>query len=394
MTEDIAANILIVDDLPENLLALEALIRTEGCKIYQAQSGEEALALLLKYDFALAILDVQMPGMTGFELADLMRGTDKTRHIPIVFVTAASRETGYSFKGYENGAVDFLYKPLDGSSVKSKVSVFVDLFLHRQEIKQQVAELKEAREQQQVLLSVLQTTKQELQGALQMRDEFMSMVAHELRTPLGVLSLDVQTRLQHLAAGTPGYFDAENMATMLAKDRRQVKSMTRLIEDMLDVSRIQNGKLSIRATRVNLSKLLERLVADFSQLDETRVILLNAPPGVEGWWDEFRLEQIVVNLLTNALRYGIGQPIEVTLTKSPKLAHISVRDHGIGIPKEDQQRIFDRFVRVNNKTVSNGLGLGLYVTKHLVEAHGGSIAVESREGEGSVFTVVLPLGLD
>jgi signal transduction histidine kinase len=181
---------------------------------------------------------------------------------------------------------------------------------------------------------------------------------------------------------------------MLAKDRRQVKSMTRLIEDMLDVSRIQNGKLSIRATRTNLSKLLERLVNDFSQLDESRIILLNAPPHVEGWWDEFRLEQIVVNLLTNALRYGVGKPIEITLTRSAKVAHITVRDHGIGIPLGEQQRIFEQFVRVANPVVSNGLGLGLYVTKHLVEAHGGSIAVVSRDGQGSVFSVVLPLGLD
>src|SRR5665811_448406 len=122
------AKLLIVDDLPENLLALNALIRGDDRIVFQASSGEEALALLLEHEFALAILDVQMPGMNGFELARLMRGTEKTRHIPIVFVTAAGKESNYATWGYETGAVDFLYKPLDLYAVRSKVNVFVELY--------------------------------------------------------------------------------------------------------------------------------------------------------------------------------------------------------------------------------------------------------------------------
>ncbi|MFN3570937.1 MAG: two-component system response regulator, partial [Polaromonas sp.] len=132
------AKVLIVDDLPDNLLALNALIRLEGRDIHQASSGEAALDLLLQHEFALAILDVQMPGMNGFELAELMRSTEKTRHIPIVFVTAAGKESNYAFKGYETGAVDFLYKPLDSEAVKSKVNVFVELYLQRNETRRQV----------------------------------------------------------------------------------------------------------------------------------------------------------------------------------------------------------------------------------------------------------------
>ena len=129
---------LIVDDLPENLLALEALIKEEGREVYKAHSADEALALLLEHEFALAILDVQMPGMNGFQLAELMRGTEKTKNIPIVFVSAAGRELNYAFTGYESGAVDFLYKPLDIHAVRSKVAVFVDLYRQRKVMSRQL----------------------------------------------------------------------------------------------------------------------------------------------------------------------------------------------------------------------------------------------------------------
>src|SRR5579871_5217559 len=148
MTLDTATKLLIVDDLPENLLALEASIRDDGYSIYQASSAEQALALLLEHEFALAILDVQMPEMNGFELAELMRGTERTRHIPIIFVSAAGREMNYAFKGYESGAVDFLQKPLDALMVNSKVNVFVDLFRHRKALKHENEALAAAHEQE------------------------------------------------------------------------------------------------------------------------------------------------------------------------------------------------------------------------------------------------------
>src|SRR6218665_1154573 len=152
MLSTVEAKLLIVDDLPENLLALDALIRGERRQVFQASSGEEALGLLLQHEFALAILDVQMPGMNGFELAELMRGTEKTKSIPIVFVSAAGREMNYAFKGYESGAVDFLHKPLEIHAVKSKVSVFVDLYCQRKILKEQLDALERSRQEQEVLL--------------------------------------------------------------------------------------------------------------------------------------------------------------------------------------------------------------------------------------------------
>ncbi|MET0312424.1 MAG: response regulator, partial [Burkholderiaceae bacterium] len=194
MTPPDLAKVLLVDDLPENLLALEALIRQDDREIYQARSGDEALGLLLEHEFALAICDVQMPGMDGFELAELIRGTERTRHVPIVFVSAAGRELNYAFKGYESGAVDFLHKPLDAHAVKSKVAVFVALHQQRKQLVRQLEELEESRRQQEALVHELRAAQNDLQRAVQMRDDFMSMVSHELRTPLNTISLQTQMR--------------------------------------------------------------------------------------------------------------------------------------------------------------------------------------------------------
>jgi signal transduction histidine kinase len=394
-TED-GTKLLIVDDLPENLRALNALIRQEGRLIYEASSGEEALVLMLEHEFALAILDVQMPGMDGFELAELMRGTEKTRHIPIVFVSAAGKELNYAFKGYESGAVDFLYKPLDYYAVKSKVNVFVDLYQQRNETRRQVAALEKSRREQEVLMQELHAAQKQLQHAVHMRDEFMSMVAHELRTPLNTLFLETQMRKMQIERGDIATFNADRLEKMVARDGRQIQSMIRLIDDMLDVSRMRSGKLSIRPDRAELSDLLARIVGDLTAqaaaAGTTIALIANEP--VTGVWDEFRIEQVIVNLLTNAIRYGDQKPVEVSLVKSNNSARIYVKDQGSGISAADQQRIFEPFERGVGNNIASGLGLGLYISRQLVEAHHGTISVLSNPGNGTVFTVVLPLSPD
>lgn len=393
--DDNSMRILIVDDLQENLLALNALIRQEDRTIVQASRGEDALNLLLEHEFALAILDVQMPGMNGFELAELMRGTEKTRHIPIIFVTAAGKESNYAFQGYETGAVDFLYKPLDMEAVKSKVNVFVELHRQRNETRRQVQALETSRLAQEALLQELQASQAELQASIRMRDDFMSMVAHELRTPLNTLFLEAQLRKMQLDRGRIDLFNAEYLQTMVARDKRQAQAMMRLIDDMMDVSRIRSNRLSIRPEEVDLPALLARVVNNLSNqaLAAGCSITLHAEQAVIGFWDEFRIEQVVINLLTNALRYGEGKPVDVHMTALAEGVRIDVRDSGRGISQADQKRIFGQFERAvareGDKT--GGLGLGLYITHQLVQAHGGSIAVQSQPGEGSVFTVTLPL---
>ncbi|TPG75512.1 hybrid sensor histidine kinase/response regulator [Pseudomonas mandelii] len=393
MLSTILAKLLIVDDLPENLLALEALIRREDRIVYKALSADEALSLLLQHEFAMAILDVQMPGMNGFELAELMRGTEKTKNIPIVFVSAAGRELNYAFKGYESGAVDFLYKPLDIHAVKSKVNVFVELYRQRKAMKQQVEELEQSRREQEALLKQLQSTQLELEQAVRMRDDFMSIVAHELRTPLNGLILETQLRKMHLARDNAAAFTLDKMHAMVDRDERQIKSLIRLIEDMLDVSRIRIGKLSIRTTRFDLSALVRGLLQNFApQIDAAESsVTLEAEQPVVGSWDEFRVEQVISNLLTNALRYGAKSPITVKVYSESGQARVEVRDLGIGISEENQMRIFQQFERVTAKHAVAGLGLGLFISEQIVAAHGGSITVESRIGEGALFRVCLPL---
>ncbi|KNC16850.1 MULTISPECIES: hybrid sensor histidine kinase/response regulator [Pseudomonas] len=393
MLSNVQAKLLIVDDLPENLLALEALIASPGREVHKALSADEALSLLLQHEFAMAILDVQMPGMNGFELAELMRSTEKTKNIPIVFVSAAGRELNYAFKGYESGAVDFLHKPLDMQAVKSKVSVFVDLYRQRKTLKEQLDALERSRQEQEVLLKRLQVTQSELEHAVRMRDDFMSIVSHEVRTPLNGLILETQLRKLHLARDNADAFTLDKMRAMVERDERQIQSLIRLIEDMLDVSRIRTGKLSIRPAQFDLAQLVRNLVDSFApQVDAADcTISLRADEPVLGIWDEFRIEQVVSNLISNALRYGGKGPVEVTVYGHNGWARVEVRDHGIGISKENQLRIFQQFERVSGSNVVAGLGLGLFISEQIVAAHGGRIEVESALGDGATFRVSLPL---
>ncbi|HEX8593980.1 MAG TPA: hybrid sensor histidine kinase/response regulator [Pseudomonas sp.] len=393
MLSHIQAKLLIVDDLPENLLALEALIKREDRTVFKALSADEALSLLLQHEFAMAILDVQMPGMNGFELAELMRSTERTKSIPIVFVSAAGRERDYAFKGYESGAVDFLHKPLDIHAVKSKVNVFVDLYRQRKAVKEQVEALEQSRQEQEVLLKRLQVTQNELEHAVRMRDDFMSIVSHEVRTPLNGLILETQLRKLHLAKDNMAAFTLEKLRAMVDRDERQIQSLIRLIEDMLDVSRIRTGKLSIRTSPFDLVELVSNLLESFSaQIAAAESsVSFRADDPVIGIWDEFRIEQVVANLLTNALRYGARKPIKVRVYAEDGQARVDVLDQGIGVSPENQKRIFQQFERVSANHAVHGLGLGLFISDQIVAAHGGTIVVESEEGKGSLFRVCLPL---
>lgn len=365
-------NVLLVDDLQENLLALEALIRQPGRRIFTARSGEQALSLMLEHAFALAILDVQMPSMNGFELAELMRGTERTRSIPIVFVSAAGRELDYAFQGYESGAVDFLHKPLDPIAVRSKVSVFVELFRQRQE---------------------LQAAKAELQRAVSMRDDFMSMIAHELRNPLNSVYLQAQLRRRMLSG--PKVPDPEAMLKMVERDERQIRSMVRLLDDMLDVSRARTGRLAMMPAPFDLAASTREVVeAIQEQASHAGVaITLAAPDTLPIVGDEFRIEQVITNLLTNALRYGRGKPVAVAVgvrEQEPE-AFVSVRDQGMGVAPADQERIFEQFERVEGSNQVPGLGLGLYIARQIAQAHQGRLEVRSTLGEGAEFVLSLPL---
>ena len=376
--------ILLVDDLEGNLIALQALLKDtvtsrESLEIHKATSGQEALDLLLDHEFALAMIDVQMPGMDGFELAEFMRGSEKTKHVPIIFVTAGARDAKYTFKGYESGAVDFLYKPLDAQIVKSKVRIFIELDQQRRLLQEQLAQTIQK--------------EHELQKALQIRDEFLGIASHELRTPLTSLKLHLQMISRSVHKEGLQNLTSERFEKMLLTSNRQVEVLTRLIEDLMDVSRISNGKLLIEPESVDLVDLVQEVLGYFAEnLNGAGCkVSLSVPDKLVEVVDRQRVQQVIVNLISNAIKYGPNAPIDIHLWQNEKKVYFAVKDHGIGIAEGDQERIFDRFERaVHGRSAVSGLGLGLFIVRQIVIAQGGTIAVDSKLGEGSTFTVTLP----
>ncbi len=367
---------LLVDDLPENLVALEALLKRDGLHCHCARSGEEALELLLVNDYALALLDVQMPGMDGFELAELMRGSERSRHVPIIFVTAGTGDTTRRFRGYEAGAVDFIQKPIEADILRSKANVFFELYNQRRQIATQRDSL--------AALGI------ELQAADAQKNRFLAVLAHELRNP--IMALVAGLRLLERRQGTG------EVAEIRSAMNRSLGHMTRLVEDLLDISRIEQGKISLRHEDLVLQDVVTFAIETVQPTIDAaghalHLQLPDQPITLRG--DHARVTQIVGNLISNAARYTPnGGSIDVGLRTEDRWAKIEVADNGIGIAAEQQGRIFDIFAQVapDGRMNQDGLGIGLALVKQLVELHGGRILLKrSAPGEGSSFEVWLPL---
>lgn len=374
----IPVHFLLVDDLEENLLSLEGLLRRDGLVLLKARSGDEALELLLQYDVALAIVDVQMPGLNGFELAELMRGNERSRHIPIIFVTAGSADTQWRFRGYEAGAVDFINKPIEPDILRNKAGVFFELYRQRQQIAAQRDELRAQAET--------------LKEADVRKDEFLALLAHELRNPLAPLrhGLDILRK-------NPDRDSAVEIREMMD---RQLLHLVRLIDDLLDVSRVSQGKIELRKEKIPVAEIFKAaLEACMPLIDFARHVLTVDLPATPIWFDAdlTRLAQVVSNLLNNAAKYT---PAEGRITLSVRTqgdwAVITVSDNGIGIAADMLPKIFQLFAQVDNHLdrAQGGLGIGLALVKQLVSMHGGMVEVESSGlGQGSTFTVRLPLAI-
>ena len=365
-TQPSRPRVLIVDDLPQNLLAFGAVLESLDVEIVKVTSGEAALGQVLKSDFAVILLDVQMPGLNGLETAELMKKRASSKHIPIILVTAISRELAYIFKGYENGAVDYLLKPIDPNILRTKVSVFVDLYRRGETIKCQERQLGEAR------------------GKL----DFLNVIAHELRTPLTTAKAQVQLALRQVGERDP------ETTRALSSITRQVDRLVRLVGDLLDVDRFENGHMSLQPCEFNLSTLLEEQRERMQVLSgQTHQFRVRAPAQLPIVADRDRVDQVLTNLISNAVRYSPhGGSVELQAESADGDLHLSVRDRGVGVPRDRQEVIFERFGRAHGSEYG-GIGIGLSIARGIVELHGGKIWVESTgvEGEGSTFHVQFPL---
>ena len=632
--------ILVVDDHPENRTALRAILSSPDYRIVEAGSGTEALLRLLEEDFAVLLIDVVMPDMSGFELAAAIKERERTAAVPIVFLTAQATDVDLVYKGYEVGAVDYLMKPLVPEMIRAKVAVFAQLFREKRRNEQQAALLLEAERNEnefrlielrlasdrryrnlaqavphivwtaradgavdyfnqrwfeytglsvehaagswlgilhaddsarcrtdwenavrsgemfqaecrlrrasdgafrwhlcravperstagqilswigtftdiedqkraqaiqaefkgtldaepdavmifeprnwrilyvnhgaavllgysrdellrmapadfmaehddigfrQVLAPLLEGSQphilletkfrrhppavlidvslqlirigadrivsiarditerkrtqlerellyREAVDAIRARDEFLSVASHELRTPLSALQLQIQTLLQPPRRSPQAVLSPEQIKAKLETAYRQIERLTRLIGELMDVSRITAGRLRLEPEEIDLSAVVRDVVGRLRE-EASRTgsyVEVSAVTPVVGMWDRIRVEQVVANLLTNAFKFGSGKPIEITVEERGPTGRLVVVDHGIGIAPEDVERIFQRYEQAISSRAFGGLGLGLYIARQIIEAHGGAIRVESQPGAGSKFTVDLP----
>ena len=381
------AAVLLVDDDPKNLLALQSVLDEENYTLVKARTGDEALLALMEREFAVIVLDVQMPDMGGIELARLIKQRRRTQHIPIIFLTAHYLEDEHAALGYSVGAVDYLTKPFNPAMLRSKVNVFVDLFRKTRALEERNAALQREAEERTLRIRA-EAARAEAEAANIAKDRFLAMLSHELRTPLTpiVYSVSVLERDENCP---PHIREAAAMI------RRNVRLEVRLIDDLLDLARIRSGKLALQVQQTDCHEILrdaiETCAADAARKGVRFVERLEASATrMQG--DPARLRQIFWNLLANAVKFTPAGGTVTLLTSNPARGSllISVEDTGIGIEAEKLGRIFDAFEQ-GSRNPSSGLGLGLAICKALVELHGGVIDARSEgANSGATFAVTLP----
>ena len=405
-------NILLVDDRPENLLALEAILEPLGQNLVRADSGPEALKQVLGFDFAVILLDVQMPGMNGFEVAEIIKSRERSRTIPIIFLSAISKEDAYVFKGYSMGAVDYVFKPFNTDVLRSKVAVFVELFVKQRELQNQGELLRESQKRELELehrTSLLEAEARSaaklsqmneelhrrqvaLEQAMGARNRFYASMSHELRTPINAV-IGYSTIMLDNIYGPLNVKQKEGLQRTL----KAARHLLELVNDVLDLSKIEAGKIELSLQPVMFPSLIEDLFVTVRPLADEYGSTLSLDTEGEHFnivSDPRRVRQILLNLLSNAIKFGEGKPIRVLCKQNEDgSAQIEVIDLGLGIAQDDIARIFEEFVQVS-ESKQPGTGLGLPISRRLAQLLDGSLTVRSVPGEGSAFSLTLPASLE
>ncbi|MFC5458861.1 response regulator [Massilia niabensis] len=387
--------ILVVNDDAASLLALSSLLdqwaAETGYEVLAARSGQEALRQVLLHDFAVIILDVNMPGMDGFETAEAIHQRARSADIPIIFVTAFLADEIDRLKAYQRGAADFLFTPVIPQILHAKVSVFVALANKNEQLRRQADKLSQRTLE-------LTATNERLMSEIEERlaaerkshakDEFLAMLGHELRNPLSAISSAAAL------IDMPGA-PAEMGSRARQIIQRQSQHLSRIVDDLLDLSRAMSGKILLGRKPVDLASLVGACLDTFRATGRTGGYRINV--DLEQNWvdgDPTRLEQVATNLIDNALKYTpAGGTIDITIAAEGDDVLLSVRDTGVGIAPDLLPHVFDVFVQgtISLDRAQGGLGIGLSLVRRLVELHGGSVkATSGGASDGSAFTIRLP----
>ncbi|HRI40495.1 MAG: response regulator [Bacteroidia bacterium] len=350
--------LLIVDDRPENILSLESILEGPGREILKAESGNEALRIALKEDIAVMLLDVQMPEMDGFEVARLLKENSKTRDISIIFVTALSKEERYTMQGYEEGAVDYLHKPLDVNVVKAKVAVFEKLYRQKIELRENAERLESVNKQ---------------------LGEFVYIVSHDLKAPLRGLASLASFMEEELGA-EPKVEVVELLNMMKSRTAR----MQQLIDGILHYSRMANN----RGDRedVDLNELINSIIDLIAPASNVVIETPDNLPVILA--ERVKLHEVLQNLIINGIKYNDKAEIRIKIAFEDNGSHyrFHVTDNGIGIRPEHQEKIFGIFQTLQPKDQCESTGIGLTIVKKIIEQQEGAVTIASEVGSGTTFS--------
>jgi two-component system, sensor histidine kinase and response regulator len=347
--------ILSIDDREGNLLAMQALLEPLDLEVVSAASGQEALALARRNEFAVILLDVMMPEMDGFEVLERLRAMEPSWLTPVILVTARNTELAEVRRAYTLGAVDFVSKPVAVEVLQAKVRVFVTLWQAYQELRERDA-------------------------ALAIKDRHIAVLAHDLATPLNTLALATRSLLRSPAD--------ERAGRTLDRVRRSVERMTTMVRDLLDFARAGRGSMPIRRATMDLGSLCQEMIEDLESAEDQPVIELTTTGDLVGEWDRVRLQQALSNLIGNAVRYGRGRLSVAIRGNDPAQVEVSVYNDGPPVPEALLSVIFEPFERGN--AGGAGLGLGLYIVKMIATAHGGDVSITSAADVGTTVVLRLP----
>lgn len=363
--ENIIAKVLIVDDIEENLISLEAMLNFDDIEIHKANSGDAALKMLLKNKYALIISDVSMPGMDGFELLEFIRMDPNNATAPVILATAFNKEEKFVYKGYEEGAVDYLIKPLDNNVTRSKVRVFVDLHIQKMQ---------------------LQLQKKNLEELVEQKNRFMGMMAHDIRGPLGILI----TYSDIIRSKTN--MDEERLAKMTNIMFDTGNQLLTVLEDILDLSSLQSNNIELNLSQVNISDFVANNIEFNSIISQKKNIQIQFAPLLKPaniFIDESKITQVLNNLISNGIKYSKSNT-QLFVSIEDSLTHITihVRDEGQGIEESEIANLFNAYKITSTKSTSGekSTGLGLFIVESIVNAHEGEVGVKSKIGRGSKFS--------